>query len=139
VRWGTLAFPPTVDAGTTVPITVSFTNAGDAAWPDKATADPQKKDGSYAVRLTHTWVRADEVRNDHAGAQRTDLPRPLAPGESIDLRVDVRTPAAPGEYRLVIELVQELVRWFADAGAERLTIPVRVVPAGAPGDTASSR
>src|SRR5262245_28220879 len=36
-----------VDSVITLPIT--FTNIGTAPWPDKAAADPQKKDGSYAV------------------------------------------------------------------------------------------
>jgi hypothetical protein len=140
VRWGTLQFPGTVDADTIVPVTVTFTNAGDTPWPDKATADPQKKDGSYAVRLTHVWVRADETRDVRAGALRTDLPRPVPPGNSIDVPLKIRTPAEPGEYQLQIELVQELVVWFKDRGAEGLMLPVRVVPAGkAPADTPSSK
>ena len=141
VRWATLAFPGTVDADKDVPVVISLTNASDTPWPDKATANPQLKDGSYAVRLTHAWVRADDTQQGgRPGAVRTDLPRPLLPGESIEIPVTIRTPAKPGEYRLTIELVQELVQWFADGGAERLTLPVHVVPAGtAPPDTTPSR
>ena len=140
VRWGTLAFPRTVDADRIVLSTVSFTNEGDAPWPDNAAAHPQLKDGSYAVRLTHAWVRADDADDSRLGAERTDLPRPVMAGDSIDLRVRIRTPAEPGEYRLVIELVQELVQWFADGGADRIMLPVHVVPPGeAPAGPTSSR
>jgi hypothetical protein len=130
VRWGTLAFPRTVDADTSVPAAVSITNAGNAPWPDKVTANPQLKDGSYAVRVTHAWVPADATQDGRIGAARTDLLRPVMPGESVDVRLNIRTPVKPGEYRLIIELVQELVQWFADRGAERLTFPVHVAAAG---------
>jgi hypothetical protein len=140
VRWGALAFPRTVDADVLVPVTVSITNASDITWPDKTTADPQKKDGSYAVRLTHTWVRADVAQDGRRRAERTDLPRPVMPGGSIDVPLTVRTPAEPGEYWLEIELIQELVVWFKDKGAEGITVPVHVVAAGkGPPDTRSSR
>ena len=128
VRWGTLTFPSTVDADTIVPDTVSVANAGDASWPDRATANPQLKDGSYAVRVTHAWVPAADTADGRVGAARTDLSRSLMPGEAIDVPLSIRTPAAPGDYRLTIELVQELVQWFADRGADRITLPVHVVP-----------
>ena len=139
VRWGALPFPTTVETDKTVPTTLSFTNTGDTPWPDKAAANPQLKDGSYAVRVTHAWIRADETKDGRIGAERTDLPRPVLPGESMDLPMKIRTPSKPGDYRLTIELVQELVQWFADRGAERIIVPVHVVAAGeAPAGTTAA-
>jgi len=63
----------------------------------------------------------------------------VLPGESMDLPMKIRTPAKPGDYRLTIELVQELVQWFADRGAERIIVPVHVVAAGeAPAGTTAA-
>jgi hypothetical protein len=126
VRWGTLTFPETVETDRVVRGSVQFTNAGNALWLDRLSANP-KRDGSYAVRLAHAWVRADDMQHGRATSGRTDLLRPVLPGESIDLRVDFRTPAKPGQYRLQIEFMQEGVQWFADHGADRLTQPVHVV------------
>jgi hypothetical protein len=132
VRWNKQqAFPSTVGTNTSVPFVISFTNVSDTAWPDIPTASPLKKDGSYAVRVAHTWFRADAQKDERRASNRTELPRPLQPGESIDLPVTIRTPSQPGDYNLTIELVQELVQWFADRGADRVVIPVRVVGAGA--------
>lgn len=130
VRWGTPEVPRTLEADRDVTIDVKFTNAGDVLWPDKVIGNPALKDGGYAVRLTHAWILAEDAQDDgRIGALRTDLPRPVGPGDSMELRVDTRTPVKPGEYRLTMELVQELVMWFADLGGARLTVPVRVVAA----------
>ena len=130
VRWGSLSLPPAVEANSIVQVSVSFTNAGDMPWPDVAAANPRLKDGSYAVRLSYEWIPAGDPHDDRRGAKRRDLPRSMMPGDSIDLPLSLQTPAEAGEYTVVIELVQELVQWFADRGAERLTFPVHVAAAG---------
>jgi hypothetical protein len=138
VRWGALELPSSVEADTMLAVNVRVTNAGDTLWPDKATANPALKDGGYAVRLTHAWVREEDTDDGRVGAERTDLPRPVMPGETIELQPRIRAPIRPGNYRLVIELVQELVVWFTDRGAQRLTLPVHVVsPASASRTTAA--
>jgi len=140
IRWGRSSVSPAVGANTSVAVRVTFTNAGDKPWPDVAAASPRLKDGSYAVRLTHRWIRAGDPLGDRLGAQRSDLPRSVMPGDSIEMPLVVHAPAEAGDYTLVIELVQELVQWFADRGADRLMLPVRVVPAAAaPAGTPAAR
>ena len=140
IRWGSLSIARTVAADTFLPVVVSFTNAGDVPWPNAGAANPTLRDGSYAVRLSYGWVSGADPHDDRRGARRADLPRSVMPGDSIDVPLTLRTPADPGEYTLVIELVQELVQWFADGGADRIMLPVRVVPAGpAPAGTPASR
>ena len=140
VRWGSLSLPRTVGANSIVPVIVSVTNAGDMLWPDVAAASPRLKDGSYAVRLSYEWIPADDPHDDRRRAKRSDLPRSMMPGDSIDVKLTLQAPAEAGEYTVVIELVQELVQWFADRGADRIMRPVRVVPAGAaPAGTRSAR
>jgi hypothetical protein len=47
---------------------------------------------------------------------RTPLPRPVAPGERITLRIGVRAPIPPGRYRFALDLVAEHRAWFAEVG-----------------------
>ena len=139
VRWGMLSVPRTVGANSVLPVVVSLANAGNVPWPDVAAASPLKN-GSYAVRLSHEWIPAADPHDDRRAARRHDLPRSVMPGESIDVPLTLHAPAEAGEYTLVIELVQELVQWFADRGADRIILPVRVVSDGAaPADRPSSR
>jgi len=130
VKWAAPDAPREMAADSFVTLPITFTNAGPAPWPDNATADPQKRDGSYAVRLVHRWLPAGAPLTPRVGGERTDLPRPVAPQETMTLPITVRAPSAPGDYQLVVEMIQELVQWFADTDARTLTIPIRVVPAG---------
>jgi SAM-dependent methyltransferase len=54
------------------------------------------------------------------------LPRPVAPGESVDVDSEITLPFEPGEYRIRVDLVDEHVMWFAQAGSSPLEIPLRV-------------
>lgn len=139
VQWGNLSIARTVGANSVIPVNVSFTNRSAMPWPDVAAANPRLRDGSYAVRLSYEWIPAADPHEDRRGAKRADLPRSVMPGDSIEMPLSLQAPAEPGRYTLVIELVQELVQWFADVGADRIMLPIRVVPAEeAPaGNTAS--
>jgi hypothetical protein len=55
----------------------------------------------------------EELEHDH---ERAWLAAPLAPGNSVPLELAIEAPAAPGRYRLEIDLVWEGVMWFKDAG-----------------------
>jgi hypothetical protein len=134
VRWSPTEVPRQLPADTRFPLAVTFTNTGNQTWPDKNTADPIKSDGGYAVRLCYSLVplREHVAGSQHIG-ERIDLVKPVAPGESVTLEVGIRVPHEPGDYMLSFELLQELVVWFADSGADVLTIPVKVVPAGGGG------
>lgn len=132
VRWTPPVVPPEIPADGFLSIPVTFSNTGDVSWPDRMAAHPQRPDGSYAVRLSHMWMRGGDRPNARRSASRTDLPRSVAPGETMTLVLELHAPAQPGDYQLVVELVQELVQWFSDGGADSLTIPCRIVaPAAA--------
>jgi Ig-like domain from next to BRCA1 gene len=136
VRWSQPIIPTQVDAGTLVTVMITLTNTGDRTWPDVGMADPKQKGGAYAVRLSYWFLASGSGAPPSRLGPRTDLTQPLAPGESAKLTVVIRAPDQPGDYTLSFELLQESVVWFADLGADTLTVPVRVVsPAAAASPT----
>jgi hypothetical protein len=125
VKWGGVELPAVLPAGGHALLRVSFENAGTGTWPDPQMADPVASSPGRAVRLAYRWLDAQgRVVSDYGS--RTDLPRPLRPGESITLPVEATIPAVPGPYRLQVDLVQELGPWFATRGAARREVPVTV-------------
>jgi hypothetical protein len=50
----------------------------------------------------------------------------VRPGETVTFAGRVAVPDEPGDYTLTLDLVSELVTWFAGRGVHPLTFPVRV-------------
>jgi hypothetical protein len=50
----------------------------------------------------------------HAGAF---LPHDIAPGETVELEIDLSAPETPGEYILEFDMVSEHLAWFEDLGS----------------------
>jgi SAM-dependent methyltransferase len=136
---------PVFQAGERREIRARVTNISPVEWH---TARPTDEAGH--VRLANHWLAADgsvAVRDDGRGV----LSGQVGPGESLDVPMIVRAPERPGSYILELDLVQELVTWFADKGSPTLRVPVEVAPARTgerqaesalpvpPGDTAGAR
>jgi hypothetical protein len=111
-------------AGDTAVARITITNLGRSPWPDLRSASPAKADGSFAVRLSSRWLYGGRPVSDYA--LRADLPAPLDPFRTVTLRLPLRAPAAPGDYEVQFDLVEELVSWFGSRGAARLVVPVHV-------------
>jgi hypothetical protein len=98
-------------------------------------------------RSPQPWrFRPGDVLGVHLGAElrsldperpfersaRGDTPdRSFAPGESAEIPLSLPPLPAPGRYRLRIDLVDELVAWFADMGSQplELELEARAAPA----------
>jgi hypothetical protein len=125
VEWSVGSAPREVQVGQVFLVDVTVRNTGDRTWPDIRTADPAAT-GAFAVRLSHRWWDGQMTKTASDWTDRVELPKPLDPAAATTLQVSVKAPPEPGAYLLQIDLVQELVAWFEDKGAAKLTIPVTV-------------
>lgn len=117
-RWpGTLdaalsvaGLPPRLGPGTSIDVEVTATNTGDTLWLHQ----PMRYGGH--VRLGAQLLAEDRlmVAPDFASLF---MPRDVAPGESITLRVPMRAPDVAGRYILRFDLVDEFITWFRDRGS----------------------
>jgi hypothetical protein len=84
--------------------------------------------GTCPVHLSYHWTRPDGEPVIWDGV-RTPLPRDVAPGERIRVRLLVTCPEEAGEYVWIPAVVQEGVDWLAeeatDAGPARLAVQVQ--------------
>lgn len=77
------------------------------------------------VHVSYQWRDAASGAVFMEG-MRTTLTKPLPPGETAEVTLRLLTPWDPGEYRLRITPVQELVAWFGDIDPENaLELTVR--------------
>jgi MoaA/NifB/PqqE/SkfB family radical SAM enzyme len=84
---------------------------------------------TYGRRL----VRLGAQLCDAAGAvqnrdyARAWLPAPLAPGNEMDVPIEIPAPADPGRYALKFDLVSEGIDWFERCGSRSTTKPLVVL------------
>lgn len=100
------------------PLRVVVTNRSTAAWRHDIP-------GGRHIAIGNHWLYEDgrvAIRDD----ARAYLPRTIVPGESLEVPLRVQAPEQPGRYVLEVDLVQELVSWFADRGSETARVAVTV-------------
>jgi hypothetical protein len=116
VRW--LAYevdPPRAGAPGRARVLVE--NAGSATWRSR---------GGEGVQLSYHWL--DPLGNPvHWDGLRAALPRPVAPGEELELVVPLLAPRPPGRYRLAFDFVEENRFWFAEVGQVPLEVETEVL------------
>jgi tRNA (mo5U34)-methyltransferase len=93
---------------------ISAENTGQARW-----LRGEKESESGAVHLAAHLLKAsgETLSWYHAGAF---LPHDVAPGETVELEIALRSPDATGEYSIVFDMVSEHLAWFEDLGSEVL-------------------
>ncbi|MFL6333039.1 MAG: hypothetical protein ACJ754_06805 [Pyrinomonadaceae bacterium] len=114
--------PASLAAGGRQSFEVIVRNLGGETWP----AVPDAA-GRYAVSLRARWLRDDGTPLNLTEAAAR-LPYDMEPGDTAGLKVEVTAPGAPGEYLLVLFMVQEGVEPSAARGAEPLRATVKVSP-----------
>jgi glycosyltransferase involved in cell wall biosynthesis/SAM-dependent methyltransferase len=111
--------PASLAPAETLALALDITNEGDTLW------------------LTGQTVRAGVVMPgvrvfDEAGALVSEfhgepmLPRAVAPGETIKLKVEYAAPRRAGSYTLKLDLVDQHVCWFEQAGSAPLLVGFEV-------------
>jgi SAM-dependent methyltransferase len=108
--------PTTLKAGERAVLEFQVTNISKEKWLQR-----QK----HSVNLGNHWLNSDGGMifvNDG----RAPLPESLSPGQTAMIFLHIRAPETPGRYCLEVDLVQEGVRWFKDAGSTTLLLPLRV-------------
>lgn len=112
--------PTLLRAGIPATVGVTVHNESDAVW-----FPAREVPGLFQVNLAYHW-RALDGAEVVADGVRTPLPGRVAPGGSVALRMTILPPPSPGRYRLVLDLVQEGVAWFASQGSPSVTGEVDV-------------
>lgn len=111
--------PSSLEAADVARIRVRVTNCSEVTWRHDIPA------GRHICVGNH-WLREDASRVvDDDG--RGFLPKPVAPGETVDVPLRVQAPGEPGRYLLEVDLVQEHVCWFVQHGSPVARASVAVV------------
>ena len=115
--WRAWTLPPQ-RAGARTTARLVLENTGSATWRSRG------EDGlQLAYHWLDTWGNAI-VWDGH----RTPFPRPIAPGETIELDAPVTAPRPPGRYVLRFDLVEEHRFWLSELGVATHDVELEVAP-----------
>ena len=108
--------------GSPLNVSVTLTNLSNRLWPQEGLA------------LSARFVRVSDGAALSGFDIRIPLETDIAPHEAKQYVIDLKSPADPGEYRLEVDAVHELVTWFSAKGTTRGELPIHVEGAqtGAP-------
>jgi hypothetical protein len=109
-----------LEAGRTRMIPVSLVNTGRLTW------DSQREP---VFLMSYHWLRQGSGAVVQFEGDRTSFPRPVRPGESITLPVQVTAPGEPGNYTLSWDIAHETRAWLSTEGVTSATTAVEVVGA----------
>jgi hypothetical protein len=107
IEWGGCEAPAVVPTEASFSATASLRNAGPASWP---------RWGLTRVALSYHWRRDGEIA--HFEGVRTQLPRDVAAGDTLEATFKVKAPAEPGTYELLLDPVREGISWFSELNGE---------------------
>jgi SAM-dependent methyltransferase len=105
--------------GSQLRLSFEVENAGDTLWLTSRSA--LKGYVRLALKIIDETGRVvDEVHGVPS------LPRALAPGERVSLRLAHTAPQAPGSYTLKLDLISQDICWFEQHGSQPLALPFQV-------------
>jgi hypothetical protein len=107
--------PERVAPGTPVAVRLRATNTGDTRWLTGSSAER----GTVCLGVQLRDAAGGMLARDH---YRVPLPRPVDPGEPVEIEAAVPGPSESGRFRLVFDLVAEQVCWFEHHGSPALAL-----------------
>jgi SAM-dependent methyltransferase len=106
--------PSRMEPGETATVVARVTNASGVDWP----AGTRLALGNHWLSDSGDLMVLDDGRSRVAEA--------VAAGEAVQRELQVTAPQRPGDHRLALDLVEELICWFGDRGSELAELPVEV-------------
>src|SRR5882762_1331095 len=118
--------PSQLRAGQKEVITVKVKNASDVVWWQRGGEINDRPDNKFYIAVGNRWLDKDgKLTSETEG--HSGISKDLRPGEEAEMTLQITAPKEPGEYILILDMVQEGVAWFGEKGSPTTKVKVTVV------------
>ncbi len=122
----------TLTAGSDVELPIRVVNLGTSAWghgPTLSNPGPDGRAGEVSATLVGRWLSLGDDSSTLIPANaEIGLPAGMKPNVPVDRGLELRLPASPGEYLLVLDVVTPEDGSLTAAGVEPTIVRMTVVP-----------
>ena len=113
------SIPTKVEPGELLSFPIEIENTGDTLWLTETVA------AGIVMPAVRVFDHEETLVTEFHGEPM--LPHPIAPGESVRIKIQYRAPQRAGGYTLKLDLVDQQVCWFEERGSQPLVIDFTVV------------
>ena len=106
-----------VGAGSKINLPVKVKNISPVEWLTGC-------DDARKIYLSYVWYRVFPDGLHMENMSGAPLDRPLKPGGEAVINLPVKFPEEPGNYAIVLDMIQERVSWFGQKGSKQIFLEV---------------
>jgi len=111
--------PHQIAPGAPLTIPLAVRNTGDTLWLDGQTVR-----AGIVMPAVRIFDEAGTLVSEFHGEPR--LPSAVAPGETVNIKIELASPRLPGSYTLKVDLVDQHVCWFEQQGSKPFVLRFEV-------------
>lgn len=121
-----VAPPERLRPGQVTVINIKVKNASDVIWWQRGGEITDRTDNKFYIAAGNKWLDKDEQMTSETEGHN-GIPKDLKPGEETEMTLQITAPKEPGEWFMLLDMVQEGVTWFHERGSTPAKIKVQIV------------
>jgi hypothetical protein len=118
--------PTRMRAGQVETIKIKVKNMSTVPWIQRGGEINDRSDNKFYIAAGNHWLDKDGKPTSETEGHN-GIPKDIAPGEEIEMTLQITAPKTSGEWTLELDMVQEAVTWFGEKGSPTTKIKVTVV------------
>jgi hypothetical protein len=107
-------------------VKIKVKNLSPVEWFQRGGEINDRTDNKFYIAAGSRWLNPDGKPSSEVEGHN-GIAANIAPGEEIEMTLQITAPKTPGEWTMELDMVQEAVTWFGEKGSPTTKIKVTVV------------
>ena len=118
--------PTKLRAGQVEMVNIKVKNLSPVQWFQRGGEVNDRSDNKFYIAAGNRWLDKDGKPTSETEGHN-GIAKDVAPGEQIEMTLQITAPKTPGDWTMELDMVQEAVTWFSEKGSPTTKIKVTVV------------
>jgi hypothetical protein len=118
--------PTKMRAGQVETVKIKVKNLSPIEWFQRGGEVNDRTDNKFYIAAGNRWLDKDGKPSSETEGHN-GIAANIAPGEEIEMTLQITAPKTPGDWTMELDMVQEAVTWFGEKGSPTTKVKVTVV------------